>query len=149
MVSFSEYSDFPETKNILNDIWCSVARHNQELILCIQNISNSQTTFSWTDTIGISILYTRSRQDPGGPHVGPMNLAIWGSHDRHDRQTVPKVHGAKMGPTWVISAPEGPHVGPTNFAIGGASNIGLVPLAPVTSFTSGAKHRWAQLPLTV
>ena len=28
-----------------------------------------------------------------------------------------KVHGAKMGPTWVLSAPGGPHVGPMNFAI--------------------------------
>ena len=23
-----------------------------------------------------------------------------------------KVHGANMGPTWVLSAPDGPHVGP-------------------------------------
>ena len=30
---------------------------------------------------------------------------------------VSKVHGANMGPTWVLSAPEGPHVGPMNFAI--------------------------------
>ena len=28
-----------------------------------------------------------------------------------------KVHGTKMGPTWVLSAPEGPHVGPMNLAI--------------------------------
>ena len=28
-----------------------------------------------------------------------------------------KVHGAKMGPTWVLSAPDGPHVGPVNLAI--------------------------------
>ena len=32
-----------------------------------------------------------------------------------------KVHGANMGPTWVLSAPGGPHVGPMNFAIGGHS----------------------------
>ena len=25
-----------------------------------------------------------------------------------------KVHGANMGPTWVLSAPDGPHVGPLN-----------------------------------
>ena len=30
-----------------------------------------------------------------------------------DRQ----VHGANMGPTWVLSAPDGPHVGPMNLAI--------------------------------
>ena len=28
-----------------------------------------------------------------------------------------KVHGANMGPTWVLSAPDGPHVGPMNIAI--------------------------------
>ena len=28
-----------------------------------------------------------------------------------------KVHGANMGPTWVLSAPDGPHVGPINLVI--------------------------------
>ena len=28
-----------------------------------------------------------------------------------------KVHGAKMGPTWVLPAPDGPHVVPMNLAI--------------------------------
>ena len=28
-----------------------------------------------------------------------------------------KVHGANMGPTWVLSASDGPHVGPMNLAI--------------------------------
>ena len=28
-----------------------------------------------------------------------------------------KVHGANMGPTWVLSTPDGPHVGPTNLTI--------------------------------
>ena len=27
------------------------------------------------------------------------------------------VHGANMGPSWVLSAPDGPHVGPMNLAI--------------------------------
>ena len=27
------------------------------------------------------------------------------------------VHGANMGPTWVLSAPDGPRVGPMNLAI--------------------------------
>ena len=30
-----------------------------------------------------------------------------------------KVHGANMGPTWVLSAPDGPHVGPMDLAIRG------------------------------
>ena len=28
-----------------------------------------------------------------------------------------KVHGANMGPTWVLSVPDAPHVGPMNLAI--------------------------------
>ena len=28
-----------------------------------------------------------------------------------------KVHGANMGPTWVLSAPGGPHIGPMNLAV--------------------------------
>ena len=28
-----------------------------------------------------------------------------------------KIHGANMGPTWILSAPDGPHVGPMNLAI--------------------------------
>ena len=28
-----------------------------------------------------------------------------------------KVHGAYMGPIWVMSAPDGPHLGPMNFTI--------------------------------
>ena len=28
-----------------------------------------------------------------------------------------KIHGANMGPTWVLSAPDGPHVGPMNLAL--------------------------------
>ena len=43
--------------------------------------------------------------------------------------TIPdsKVHGANMGPTWVLSAPDGPHVGPMNLAIRdtSASNINI------------------------
>ena len=31
-----------------------------------------------------------------------------------------KVHGANMGPTWVLSAPDEPHVGPMNLAIWGS-----------------------------
>ena len=32
------------------------------------------------------------------------------------------VHGADMGPTWVLSAPDGPHVGPMNLAIRAPAN---------------------------
>ena len=36
-----------------------------------------------------------------------------------------KVHGANMGPTWVLSAPDGPHVGSMNLAIRGMFALDL------------------------
>ena len=36
-----------------------------------------------------------------------------------------KVHGAIMGPTWVLSAPDGPHDGPMNIAIWVVQKYGL------------------------
>ena len=65
-------------------------------------------------------------------HIGAMpSLLTWNwLHDirQTDRQTYTrtymeclypdsKVHGANMGPTWVLSAPDGPHVGPMNLAM--------------------------------
>ena len=43
--------------------------------------------------------------------------------------TIPdsKVHGANMGPTWVLSAPDGPHVGSMNLAIRDVIKI-IVPI---------------------
>ena len=34
-----------------------------------------------------------------------------------------KVHGANMGPTWVLSAPDGPHVDPITLAIWEGINL--------------------------
>ena len=42
-----------------------------------------------------------------------------------------QVHGANMGPTWVLSAPDGPHVGPMNLAIRDGLNT-LNPMCCVT-----------------
>ena len=36
-----------------------------------------------------------------------------------------KVHGANMGPTWVLPAPDGPHVGHKNHAIGGTVHFNM------------------------
>ena len=38
-----------------------------------------------------------------------------------------KVHGANMGPTWVLSAPDGPHVGPMNLAVRDHFNVSQMP----------------------
>ena len=39
-----------------------------------------------------------------------------------------KVHGANMGPIWVLLAPDGPHVGPMNLAIRGPSRKIALPI---------------------
>ena len=39
------------------------------------------------------------------------------SGSSHNGNPDSKVHGANMGPTWVLSAPHGPHIGPMNLAI--------------------------------
>ena len=44
------------------------------------------------------------------PYYCPVHI---GSQTHPDS----KVHGANMGPTWVLSAPDGPHVDPINLAI--------------------------------
>ena len=48
----------------------------------------------------VSIQDEYPESDAGGDDICPDN----------------KVHGANMGPTWVLSAPGGPHVGPMNLA---------------------------------
>ena len=40
---------------------------------------------------------------------------------QHDPDS--KLHGANMGPTWVLLAPDGPHVGPMNLAIRGVKDV--------------------------
>ena len=96
---------------------------------------------------------------PDGPHVGPWTLLsveeniarkysvpilnwwllllqLWYGRSRI-RGSFPdsKVHGAYMGPTWVLSSPGGPHVGPMNLAIRVAFYKGGIKL-PVWS------HHW-------
>ena len=51
------------------------------------------------------------------------------------------VHGANMGPTWVLSAPDGPHVGPMNLAI---TFIGSIKTTSMETVSTGVleKTRW-------
>ena len=58
----------------------------------------------------------------------PKNVNTWWprQNDRHlPDDPDSKVHGAHLGPTWVMSAPDGPHVGPMNLAIRGRFQIFL------------------------
>ena len=50
------------------------------------------------------------------PHLGQYIL-WWCPEISHNTNPDIKVHGANMGPTWVLSAPDGPHVSPMNLAI--------------------------------
>ena len=56
-------------------------------------------------------------------HLKPQPRWSWCSLNISSLPTAPvrfpdsKVHGANMGPTWVLSAPGGPHVVPMNLAI--------------------------------
>ena len=51
---------------------------------------------------------------PEGPWLG---LLFWCTVSNSNSCSDSKVHGANMGPTWVLSVPDGPHVGPMNLAI--------------------------------
>ena len=42
-----------------------------------------------------------------------------------------KVHGANMGPTWILPAPDGPHVDPMNLAIRGGMELSENAVSPV------------------
>ena len=46
-----------------------------------------------------------------------------------------KVHGANMGPTWVLSAPRGPHVGPIKPCYQGSTGTSFVLNVPREGFT--------------
>ena len=46
-----------------------------------------------------------------------LTLIVWGLYYFWQIDPDSKVHGANMGPTWVLSAPDGPHISPMNFAI--------------------------------
>ena len=54
------------------------------------------------------------------PNIIPIKAVIMFSFEA---DTNSKVHGANMGPTWVLSAPDGPHVDPMNLASRGIYSI--------------------------
>ena len=56
---------------------------------------------------------------------------MWFSESMNHAYPDSKVHGANMGPTWVLPHPVGPHVGPMNLAIKVANEIiGIGQLRP-------------------
>ena len=53
----------------------------------------------------------------GYEHQCNKKLPVRLTHSAPDAIPDRKVHGANIGPTWVLSAPDGPHVGPMDLAI--------------------------------
>ena len=77
----------------------------------IKNYGDIIGSYSWNLSQGypcgdFKCLWMNKRH-PNGPLSWPHSRAIPDS----------KVHGANMGPTWVLSAPGGPNVGSRNLAI--------------------------------
>ena len=54
---------------------------------------------------------------------GTQNLLPWASYGVYPES---KVHGANVGPIWVLSAPGRPHVGPINLALRGILLINCI-----------------------
>ena len=78
---------------------CSNSWTNKTIPMFSFNFSRMVKSYNHEDILIFSQQYTR--------------LSIF------DNDPDSKVHGAHMGPTWVLSAPDGPHVGPMNLAIRG------------------------------
>ena len=77
------------------------------LVICEWLTTHSWVTCGWLTT----------HSWPTGEYE---NIDIWlpTSDFLHDIPPDSNIHGASMGPTWVLSAPDGPHIGPMNLAIG-------------------------------
>ena len=70
--------------------------------------------------VSLAFVMTTHRWPVVSPHIGTVTRKCFHlmRHYEPDRE-IPdsKIHGANMGPTWVLLAPDGPHVGPMHFAI--------------------------------
>ena len=64
-----------------------------DIIICemfmMKCFSFLQKTISDSKVHGANMGPTWGRQDPGGPHVGPMNFAIWDCFSIHQGQFLP------------------------------------------------------------
>ena len=65
----------------------------------------------WCGVIRETNVTVQGRNCSNRTEIYCLQLHLW--HENPDS----KVHGANMGPTWVLSAPDGLHVGPMNLAI--------------------------------
>ena len=71
----------------------------------------SEVNWTWVIIINIFVIYRNS-------YLTYILRKCFGL-EYHSKKNLPdsKVHGANMGPTWILLAPDGPHAGPMNLAI--------------------------------
>ena len=87
-------------------------------------IKRNHYSNSSTSNHRLLLIYNESRWPYDNPVYpknyvhGPRYVMFWwfGTYSYNLILLDSKVHGANMGPTWVLSAPGGPHVSPTNLA---------------------------------
>ena len=70
--------------------YCIVLLHS--FLWCVQTNNNPDSKVH-----GVNMGSIWGRQDPGGPHVGPMNFAIWERRNQSD-PLVPLVRGSNGTP---------------------------------------------------
>ena len=78
--------------------------------------------YSWD----LSSLHMRNKCLPHGKYYKGIAIEYISIPDSN-------VHGANMGPTWVLSAPDGPHIGPMNLAIKVSTllNLNICEISPL------------------
>ena len=94
-------------------------------------------------------MHTTTFRNLKASYGGKIASILFQSQCLHSYLRVPdsKVHGANMGPTWVLSAPDGPHVSPMNLSITVYSYLRVPTLASHTrrchvdgSYVTGSRH---------
>ena len=83
-----------------NDVWTQIRKRTRKT-------HGSELDFSISIANALQILQSCTKP------------STWDISFSERRSSIPdsKVHGANMGPTWVLSAPDGLHIGPMNLAM--------------------------------
>ena len=100
-----------------------------------QRVRLIKITLSWLSSLNLTryhrcLDFLRALETPNQYHQLFTNYdqvavfpLVWAQ--TWERYPNSNVHGANMGPIWVLSAPDGPHVGPTNIAIRVPKTMGI------------------------
>ena len=90
---------------------CRTHRGSRNMLNCLERFTKSQSAEG----------SLKNSTNTWYPSISELTIDDISKIDHHLTTTYnnpdSKVHGANMGPTWVLSSPGGPHVGPMNLAI--------------------------------